>query len=167
MGTGLLTAALILSHLGPGVPGAMAAAAGKASNAAKKIPNKLPPAPDEKRAASMVKVTLVTLNNAVQSKNFSVLWSQAAYAFRRKYTVVKLRHAFAPFIKQGVDLASALNLNPEWSAPPDVDAHGELRLSGWFRTQPRIVRFDLRYTHERGRWRLSMIDVDTTQPAKQ
>jgi len=167
IGTELLAAALILAHIAAGVPDAMAASAGKANKAAKKIPNKLPPAPDEKRAASMVKVTLVTLNNAVQSKNFSVLWSQAAYAFRRKYTAVKLRQAFAPFIKQGVDLAPALNLNPEWSAPPDVDSHGELRLSGWFRTQPRIVRFDLRYTHERGRWRLSMIDVDTTQPTKE
>ena len=131
-----------------------------------KIPSKLPATPDSKHAASMVKVTLVTLNNAVLTKNFGVLWSQSASTLRRKYSKAGLRRAFAPFIKRGVDLAPALNLAPKWSAAPEVDAHGELRLVGWFQTRPRVVRFDLRYLRERGRWRLSMIDVDTTRPAK-
>jgi hypothetical protein len=158
---------LLAASLGLAVPRDAAAAAKKNAKAAAKIPSKLPAAPDANRAASMVKVTLVTLNNAVLTKNFSVLWSQAAYGFRRKYSVAKLRGAFAPFAKQGVDLAPALNLKPTWGAPPQVDAHGELRLLGWFATRPRIVRFDLRYLHERGRWRLSLIDIDTTQPAKE
>jgi hypothetical protein len=132
-----------------------------------KIPSRRPPPPDRKHAASMVKVTLVTLNNAVLTKNFGVLWSQSASTLRRKYSKARLRRAFAPFIKRGVDLAPALNLPPKWSAAPQVDAHGELRLVGWFHTRPRIVRFDLRYLRERGRWRLSMIDVDTTRPAKE
>lgn len=132
-----------------------------------KIPSRLPATPDKTRAASMVKVTLVTLNNAVLTKNFSILRSQSSYGLRRKYSAAKMRRAFAPFIKKGVDLAPALNLRPNWSVEPKVDAHGELRLTGWFRTRPRIVRFDLRYRRERGRWRLSMIDVDTTQPAKE
>jgi hypothetical protein len=132
-----------------------------------KIPSRRPPPPDRKHAASMVKVTLVTLNNAVLTKNFGVLWSQSASTLRRKYSKARLRRAFAPFIKRGVDLAPALNLPPKWSASPQVDAHGELRLVGWFHTRPRIVRFDLRYLRERGRWRLSMIDVDTTRPAKE
>ena len=154
----------------PGFVGVVAqnvadAAAKKAGKA--KIPNRLPAPPDKTRAASMVKVTLVTLNNAVLSKNFSVLWSKSAYGLRRRYSAAKMRRAFAPFIKQGVDIAPALNLRPIWNIEPTVDAHGELRLAGWFRTRPRIVRFDLRYLRERGRWRLSMIDVDTTQPAKE
>jgi hypothetical protein len=132
-----------------------------------KIPSRLPAPPDKTHAASMVKVTLVTLNNAVLSKNFSVLWSQSAYGLRRRYSTARMRRAFAPFIKRGVDIAPALNLRPIWNVEPAVDAHGELRLAGWFRTRPRIVRFDLRYLRERGRWRLSMIDVDTTQPAKE
>jgi len=143
-----------------------AAAAAKGAKAGRKIPSKLPPTPGGKRAANMVKVTLVTLNNAVLTRNFSVLWSQSSYALRRRYTAAKLRHAFAPLIRQRVDLAPALNLQPLWRRPPQVDAHGELRLLGWFHTQPRVVRFDLRYVRERGRWRLSMIEVDTTQPAK-
>jgi hypothetical protein len=143
------------------------AAAKRAAKSRKKMPSRPPVAPSRKRAASLVKVTLVTVNNAVLTRNFSVLWSQSSYRLRRKYSVAKLRRAFARFIKQRVDLAPALNMRPVWRAPPRVDAYGELRLIGWFRTRPRIVRFDLRYVRERGRWRLSMIDVDTTQVAKE
>lgn len=142
------------------------AAATKSTKTRPKIPSKLPATPNGKRAASMVKVTLVTLNNAVLTRNFSVLWSQSSYGLRRRYSAAKLRRAFAPLIRQRVDLAPALNLQPLWRRPPQVDAHGELRLLGWFHTQPRVVRFDLRYVRERGRWRLSMIEVDTTQSAK-
>jgi hypothetical protein len=154
-------AGAIIVSLGLATQNVALAAAKKTS----KIPSKLPPAPDSKHAASMVKVTLVTLNNAVLTKNFGVLWSQSASTLRRRYSKARLRRAFASFIKRGVDLAPALNLAPKWSASPQVDAHGELRLVGWFHTRPRIVRFDLRYLRERGRWRLSMIDVDTTRPA--
>ena len=142
------------------------AAATKGAKARKKIPSKLPATPSDKRAASMVKVTLVTLNNAVLTRNFSVLWSQSSYGLRRRYSTARLRQAFAPLIRQRVDLAPALNLQPLWRRPPLVDARGELRLLGWFHTQPRVVRFDLRYVRERGRWRLSMIGVDTTRSVK-
>jgi len=164
----MVVIAVVLAVAGICAPAAQdaMAAARKGAKAPKKVPSKPPNPPDAKEAASMVKVTLVTLNNAVQSRNFSVLWSQSAYRLRRKYSVVKLRRAFAPFIKQRVDLAPALNLAPVWRAPPRVDERGELQLLGWFRTRPRIVRFDLRYLRERGRWRLSMIEVDTTEPAR-
>lgn len=142
------------------------AAATKSTKTRAKIPSKLPATPNGKRAASIVKVTLVTLNNAVLTRNFSVLWSQSSYKLRRRYSAAKLRRAFAPFIRQRVDLAPALNLQPLWRRPPRVDAHGELRLLGWFHTQPRVVHFDLRYVRERGRWRLSMIEVDTTRSVK-
>ena len=161
-----LVAGTMLAVSPPTVTIDAAAAAAKGAKAGKKIPSKLPPAPSGKRASSMVKVTLVTLNNAVLTRNFSVLWSQSSYRLRRRYSTAKLRQAFAPLIRQRVDLAPALNLQPLWRRPPEVDARGELRLLGWFHTQPRVVRFDLRYVRERGRWRLSMIEVDTTQSAK-
>jgi len=156
-----LSIAAALSAWGVLVPGEALAAAAKQKKAVKR-----PGPPTERRAVSLLRVTLITVNNAVLTRNFSILWSRSSFGLRRKYTARKLRQAFTPFIKQRVDLTPVLDLRPIWNEQPAVDEGGELRLRGWFRTQPRVVRFNLRYVYERSRWRLSLIEVDTTAQAK-
>jgi len=167
-----ILAALAVGGLGIwptfGGPTALAAATVKKKDTDRaKKPAPKPPLPNRADAASLAKVTLITLNNAVTTGNFAVLRARSALAFRKAFSAAKLRRQFAGFVKQRVDLSTIAGLAPVWSEGPAIDGAGRLRLRGRFNTAPRLVRFDIGYVWERGAWRLTHIAVDTTEPAKE
>ena len=112
----------------------------------------------------LVKVSLITFNNAVRTGNFTVLHAISADAFRRKYKPAGLRWLFRDFRKRKVDIAAIVNLEPVWAEAPHVDKTGQLRLRGYFATVPLQVRFDLSFAKERKLWRLTRIGLDVGAP---
>lgn len=112
----------------------------------------------------LVKITLITFNNAVKTGNFSVLHTKAATPFRRKYKPAGLRWLFRDFRARKIDIAAIVNLEPIWAEAPQVDNNGQLRLRGYFATLPSQVRFDLSYAKERKSWRLTRIGIDVGAP---
>ncbi|MHA1537762.1 MAG: hypothetical protein ACTSUD_09410 [Alphaproteobacteria bacterium] len=123
--------------------------------------------PSDAVARRMVKITLVTFNNAVRTGNFTVLRLVTAKRFRARFSAAKLRRRFATFRKRRVDLSPIVSLGVIWDQRPVVDRKGGLRLRGYFATLPRIVRFDFRYRMEGGAWMLTHIAIHTNDsPAK-
>ena len=121
-------------------------------------------APSDAVARRMVKIALITFNNAVETGNFTVLRLRTAKRFRASFSAVKLRRRFAAFRKRRIDLSPIVSLGVIWAGRPVVDNKGRLRLRGHFRTVPKIVRFEFRYLFEGGAWMLTHIAVRVTDP---
>ncbi|MEA2948363.1 MAG: hypothetical protein QOI40_3693, partial [Alphaproteobacteria bacterium] len=56
---------------------------------------------------------------------------------------------------------------PQLTAPPALDDHGMLRLTGFFPTRPQQINFDLLFQNAGGQWRLFGISVATPQVSAQ
>lgn len=113
------------------------------------------------QALYLVRATLLTLNDANRSGNYSVLRDLAAPDFQTKNTAADLAQIFSDLRRRNFDLFAAAVLTPQFTAEPSVDASGKLRLTGFFATRPQRISFDLTFQSVNGQWRLFGIAVAT------
>lgn len=117
-----------------------------------------PPGPD--LMVVLVRTTLLTLNDALRSDNFTVLRDLASVQFRAANTPGRLSQAFSDLARRGVDLSAVAILAPELSELPSFDANrGVLRLKGFFEGKPIRIEFELAYLADGGRWKLLGLSV--------
>lgn len=139
--------------------------------AAKSAPSQTAPAaaapqvamPEAETIVLLLRTTLLTLNDALQTGNFTVLRDIAAPGFRDVNSAARLSGIFGNLMRQGADLAPVAILTPQLSEPPTIDAKTSmLRIKGFFPGQPGRLDFEILYQAVRGHWRLFGIAV---QPA--
>ena len=119
-------------------------------------------------ALFLVRATLLTLNDANRSGNYTVLRDLAAPDFQARNTAADLALHFADLRNRKLDLYAVATLAPEFSPAPAVDANRRLHLAGFFPTRPLQINFDLTFQVVNGQWRLLAISVATPQaPATQ
>jgi hypothetical protein len=116
---------------------------------------------DAARAEYMIKNTLVALNHANITGNYTVLRDLGSLRFRANNTAARLAAVFAPLRDEGIDLAPIVLFEPQFAAPISFDELGRLRFVGHFPTRPLIVVFDLLYESNGNRWALSDVSVNT------
>ena len=109
----------------------------------------------------LIRSTLLTLNDANRSGNYSVLRDLAAPDFQAKNTAADLAQIFSDLRRRNFDLYSAALLAPQLTAAPALDPEGKLRLTGFFPTRPLQISFDLLYQTVGGQWRLFGISIAT------
>jgi type IV secretory pathway VirJ component len=116
--------------------------------------------PDAETIVLLVRNSLITLSNAVQTGNFTVLRDVAAPGFREANSSAKLSHIFANLTAQKVDLAAVAVTAPQLTQTPTLDqAKGLLHLKGYFPGQPVQINFELLYQAVNGSWRLFGVSV--------
>jgi len=127
-----------------------------------------PPAPAAQKlpvsveqAFYLIRLTLLTLNDANRSGNYSVLRDLAAPDFQAKNSAADLADSFADLRRRKFDLFAAALVAPELTAAPALEAKGMLRLTGHFPTRPQQINFDLLFANVGGQWRLFGIAVAT------
>ena len=109
----------------------------------------------------LIRTTLLTLNDAVRTGNFTVLRDVAAPAFRDRNSAGRLAQIFDDLGKRGINLTAVAVLAPQLSDPPALDqAAGMLRLNGIFPGKPVQINFDLTFQAISGRWQLFAITVN-------
>jgi hypothetical protein len=115
------------------------------------------------QALYLVRSTLLTLNDANRTGNYTVLRELAAPDFQARNTASDLAQIFADLRRRNFDLLSVALIAPQFtSAPALVDAaSGKLRLTGFFATQPLRINFDLAFQSVGGQWRLFAISIAT------
>ena len=119
-------------------------------------------------ALFLVRATLLTLNDANRSGNYTVLRDLAAPDFQAQNTAADLALHFADLRNRKVDLFAVAELAPKFATPPSVDANRRLHLTGFFPTRPLQINFDLTFQVVNGQWRLLAIAVATPKaPATQ
>lgn len=119
------------------------------------------------QALYLIRSTLLTLNDANRSGNYSVMRDLAAPGFHVRNTAADLALIFADLRRRGVDLFAVALMAPELAAAPSLDDKGMLRLTGHFPTQPLQIKFDLLFQNVDNQWRLLGISVQTPEVAPQ
>lgn len=115
------------------------------------------PPPDQ--LLGLIRTTIIALDQANQTGNYTVLRDLAAPDFRNGNDASRLGAIFQVLREQAVDLTPLLQITPELSEPPLVNANGLLRLIGYFPTEPLRVNFDLSFQMPEARWRAYTISV--------
>ena len=124
-----------------------------------------PPLPDAYKLNLLIRSSIIALNQANQTGNYTVLQDLAAPAFRASNNSVRLAQIFSALRQRQLDLTPVLFFTPKLIAQPQIAPNGLLRLAGYFPTAPERVNFDLIYQIVDGQWRLFGIGV-TTSPAE-
>ena len=116
--------------------------------------------PDAEKIVLLLRTTLVTLNDAIQTGNFTVLRDVGAPDFREANSAARLSQAFSNLASQGVDLSAVTTIAPQLTEAPALDQQkGMLHLKGNFPGQPVQINFEMLYQAVNGRWRLFGLSV--------
>ena len=89
----------------------------------------------------LVRTTLVALNQANFTGNYSVLHDLGTPQLQAAHSQAQLGIAFTNLREQKLDLSRVLLLSPELTEPPSITSDGTLRLAGVFPTRPVQISF--------------------------
>ncbi|MGI9385550.1 MAG: hypothetical protein ACR2PO_20555 [Methyloligellaceae bacterium] len=120
--------------------------------------------PDLKKIDILIRTTIVALNHANRTGNYTVFRDLGSPNFGNANTAARLAAIFATLRKQNLDLGPVILFNPQLTRQPTLDQQSRLRLTGFFPTRPLQVNFDLAYELIAGQWRLFGIAVNATSP---
>lgn len=115
----------------------------------------------------LIRSTLLTLNDANRSGNYTVLRDLAAPDFQARNTAADLAAIFTDLRRRNFDLFAVAVTAPQLTASPALDANRLLRLAGLFPTRPLQINFDLVFEVVNGRWCLDGISVATPEAPPQ
>jgi hypothetical protein len=121
--------------------------------------------PDAEKIVLLLRSSLLTLNDALQTGNFTVLRDMGAPGFRDANTAARLSQSFSDLASKNVDLSAVSVIAPQLAEPPALDqAKGMLRLKGYFPGQSAQINFEMIYQAVDGRWRLFGLSVQPGPP---
>ncbi len=118
------------------------------------------PATDAAAVRILLRSTLVALNHANITGNYTVLRDLSAPSFAADYSAATLALAFTSLRDRNLDLGPLTVLEPIMAEAPAIVDGGLFRLVGFFPSRPIQINFDLYYQPINGRWRLAGIAVD-------
>lgn len=114
--------------------------------------------PPEDALHMMVETTLVGLNQANLTNDYSVLVKFGAQELQVPAGAARLAEGFKAFRDAKIDIGALVLYRPVWTYRPAIQ-NGRLRLVGSYPTRPQQVTFDLSYAVEDGWWRIARISA--------
>lgn len=120
---------------------------------------RLASAPTAEQTIYLVRATLIALDHANRTGNYSVLRELASTSFQQHNGADQLSGVFAGMRHSQVDLTAAALQQPRWITPPALMPDNRLALRGTMPALPSPVAFDVRFSIERGIWKLDAIDI--------
>lgn len=146
-----------VTNYAPNLPVALQAAKQERVPVKKPEPQLVMPQPEE--LLDLIRTTIVALNQANQTGNYTVLRDLSAPDLRNANDASRLGIIFQVLREQAIDLTPLLHISPEVSEAPAIGAEGLLRIAGFFPTHPLRVTFDLSFQYFESRWRPYTISV--------
>jgi len=119
----------------------------------------LPPAPDHFETARLVWTTLIAIDQANRTGNFTVLRDMAAPEFGKVNDPARLAAVFAPVRRQGLDLSRTVLAIPVYTDQPKVLDNGLYRVAGNFPGRPLGIGFEMLFELVGNNWRLMGVSV--------
>ena len=123
-------------------------------------------APDQLETAQLVWTTLIALDQANRTGNYSVLRDLGGPGFRDENTPAALAEIFRKLREVKLELGRTVLLAPVYDEPPAVDDDGRLQIVGRFITRPLGIRFNLQFEQWQGRWAIDNLAVGSYQPGE-
>jgi len=116
--------------------------------------------PDAEKIVLLVRNSLITLNDALQTGNYTVLRDMGAPGFREANSAARLSQIFSDLAAKNVNLSAVAVIAPQLAQKPALDQEkGMLHLKGYFPGKPVQINFELLYQAVNGQWRLFGISV--------
>ena len=112
----------------------------------------------------LIKVSLLSFNDANVTGNYSVLHAKLSKPFRDQFTPEKLAAVFKEFRDKRIDFDIIAAKKPINIEEPKVGDNGVLSIRGYFDTTPSRVNYDLAFILSDGEWKLIKIDVNVKKP---
>jgi len=119
------------------------------------------PMPSDDKLVVLITSSILALNQANATGNYTVLRDGAAPAFQRINTPERLAQIFSNLRARNLDLSPVVLFTPKLFRRPEMNGEGMIRITGFFPTEPQRVNFDLVYQPVQGKWRLFGIAVET------
>jgi hypothetical protein len=113
----------------------------------------------------LIRSTLLALDDANKTGNYSVLRDLGAPGFQLGNTDARLDEIFAAQRKSNLDLSGVAVLEPQLTLMPQIEANGMMRMAGFFPSAPSQVNFELLYAPVNRQWRLMGLSVSLGQTA--
>ena len=118
--------------------------------------------PTDDQLATLIISTLIALNQANFTGNYSVIRELGSPNFQAANSSGRLSEIFADLRGRRFDFSPIILLQPKLLREPAIDNRGMLRLTGFFATEPERLNFDLLYEPVGGRWLLFGIAANTS-----
>ena len=112
----------------------------------------------------LIKTSLLTLNDANLTGNYTVLHAKLAKPFREQFNPDRLKQVFKPFADKKLDLGPIAGKPPIVTADTLIDNRGALLLRGYFDTAPSRVNYELDFLPSEGLWKPIMLNVRVKPP---
>ncbi len=109
---------------------------------------------------ALIKSTIMALQHANQTGNYSVLRDLGSPVFRERFDQAQLTAIFSNLRSRGVNLSPVLFLAPNLTKQPEMTQGNELHLVGNFPTQPLQIQFEMLFLQIDGVWRINGFSVD-------
>ncbi len=109
----------------------------------------------------LVRTTLVALNQANFTGNYTVLHGLGSPALQARHNPAALSDAFSALRSQNVDMSPVLVLTPQLTDGPAFNSQGALTFSGYYPTVPLRIEFSMAFVPVDGRWRIEGLAVNT------
>ena len=147
----IVSRAVLRSWLVPIVMGtllfALPAAAGD------KVPNAL-------AQEVLIKTSLLTLNDANVTGDYTVLHAKLAKQFREQFSPDRLKQSFKPFADQRIDWKIVAARPPIATKEAQIDERGALILRGYFDASSTHVIYELDLLPSEGEWKPIKLNVN-------
>ena len=139
-------------------PAQKASTPAAAQAAPKDVAQRLPVPPAEKLVL-LIRMSLLTLNDALQTGNFTVLRDRGSPSFREANSAADLARIFTRLEAQNIDLGMVAIMTPQLTEAKVEGPEQRLTLKGIFPGQPTQIDFELAYEPVAGHWQLFGISV--------
>ncbi len=117
------------------------------------------PAPDRHETAQLIWTTLIAIDHANRTGNYSVLRDLAAPSFRDANNAARLAGIFAKFREQDIGLRRVVLASPVYAEPPKILDNGLYRVRGSFEFRPVGIKFELLFQHTDSGWLLFGVSI--------
>jgi hypothetical protein len=136
-----------------------AASPALAQQASVQPPPSVEAVPDQLELSKLIWSTILAVDHANRSGNYSVLRDLGAQGFQINNDAATLAQIFAGLRSQRIDLSNALLVPPTYLEAPRVVRPGIIEAKGVFQLRPTAIQFDMFFQWEQGRWKLFGIDI--------
>lgn len=122
-------------------------------------PPSVVPVPGQMELSKMVWSTILAVDHANKSGNYSVLRDMSSQGFQILNNSATLGQVFAGLRADRVDLSNALLVAPSYLQAPLMVDTNVLQVNGVFQIRPVAIYFDFYYIWEQGSWKLHGVDL--------
>jgi hypothetical protein len=113
----------------------------------------------------LVRTTLLALDQANKTGNYTVLRELGSVEFQLANTAARLGEIFASERRDNLDLSGVAVLDPQLTLLPQIETNGMMHMAGFFPSVTNQIRFEVLFAPAGNQWKLFGLSVTLGQSA--